>query len=381
LAQALQLSSCTCVGVGACFLEKTLGLAMADKEKEPAEVKESESEEDDDDDDELDDEEMERQMELQQKKGARCSVTAESRKVDADWKPPVHAKTDEQTEVLKKAVGKSFVFSAIKDDPTLFNQIIGAFSGPHKYKAGDEVISQGKIVTSDEPGLFIIESGKLDVYKKKDEHPAPGIKVFAYDTMGQFFGELALLYNAPRAATVVASDDCVLWSIDRDTFNNCVVGGYQALREKNATFLKSVEIFNCLKKEDIQRLLDVVKTRAFEKGQKIITKGENGEELFLLHEGTAAASVDGKTVKEYDQAGSYFGELALLEKTTRKADVLATSTPTVVAVIDSEAFTSLLGDIHELMKNNAKDYDPLPKDAPPPKDGGGYDKKEEPPMF
>jgi len=39
---------------------------------------------------------------------------------------------------------------------------------------------------------------------------------------GEAFGELALLYNAPRAATIKAVSDCVLFSLDRQTFNHVV---------------------------------------------------------------------------------------------------------------------------------------------------------------
>ena len=39
---------------------------------------------------------------------------------------------------------------------------------------------------------------------------------------GEGFGELALLYNAPRAATITADEDSIVWRLDRDTFNNIV---------------------------------------------------------------------------------------------------------------------------------------------------------------
>ena len=39
---------------------------------------------------------------------------------------------------------------------------------------------------------------------------------------GEVFGELALLYNAPRAANIFAEEDSILFALDRDTFNNIV---------------------------------------------------------------------------------------------------------------------------------------------------------------
>ena len=39
---------------------------------------------------------------------------------------------------------------------------------------------------------------------------------------GEAFGELALLYNAPRAATIKAKNNCTLWVLDRNTFNHIV---------------------------------------------------------------------------------------------------------------------------------------------------------------
>ena len=47
---------------------------------------------------------------------------------------------------------------------------------------------------------------------------------------GEAFGELALLYNAPRAATIVAKTNCVLWQLDRSTFNHIVKDASQQKR-------------------------------------------------------------------------------------------------------------------------------------------------------
>ena len=39
-----------------------------------------------------------------------------------------------------------------------------------------------------------------------------------YTNPGDTFGELALLYNCPRAATVTCDGDCTLWALERNGF-------------------------------------------------------------------------------------------------------------------------------------------------------------------
>jgi cGMP-dependent protein kinase len=72
------------------------------------------------------------------------------------------------------------------------------------------IFKQGEAATS----FFILERGGMEVIvndKAKRELKA-----------GDGFGELALLYNAPRSATVKALEHCNLWGIDRNTFRRAV---------------------------------------------------------------------------------------------------------------------------------------------------------------
>ena len=59
-----------------------------------------------------------------------------------------------------------------------------------------------------------MEKGKINVLV--DNVPRKEIHA------GQGFGELALLYNAPRSATCMAVEECFLWGIDRHTFRKSV---------------------------------------------------------------------------------------------------------------------------------------------------------------
>ncbi|CAE7203384.1 CLC-E [Symbiodinium microadriaticum] len=83
---------------------------------------------------------------------------------------------------------------------------------------GDTLMKHGDEVSDDEPGLFVTKSGLLDVYVPDGEGEK---KVFTYETSGAVVGELAVLFRAPRAATVKARTDAVLWSVDRKSFEAC----------------------------------------------------------------------------------------------------------------------------------------------------------------
>ena len=60
--------------------------------------------------------------------------------------------------------------------------------------------------------FYIIEVGTFNVIVNG--------QVVAILEEGRSFGELALLYNCPRAATVRATRPCLVYSLDRDTFRN-----------------------------------------------------------------------------------------------------------------------------------------------------------------
>lgn len=66
----------------------------------------------------------------------------------------------------------------------------------------------------------MVESGDLECHKVfKSGEEAKLVKTYS---AGDYFGELALMYNVPRQASVTCKTDCQLWSLDRQTFNSIV---------------------------------------------------------------------------------------------------------------------------------------------------------------
>ena len=91
---------------------------------------------------------------------------------------------------------------------------------------------------------------------------------------GDVFGELALLYNAPRAATIKADSESLLWVLDRNTFNNIVKEASQKKRAKYEAFLQTVPILSNMDHYERSKLTDSLKEARVNNGEQIITQGE-----------------------------------------------------------------------------------------------------------
>jgi cAMP-dependent protein kinase regulator len=146
---------------------------------------------------------------------------------------------------------------------------------------------------------------------------------------GEAFGELALLYNAPRAATITAKTDAELWKLDRETFNHIVKDAAAKKREKYDEFLKKVKILENMDEYERGKLADAFKEEWYEPGQYIIKEGDpEGNAFYLIMGGEAVAT---KTVEKGKAPidvfqygpGDYFGERALIKNEPRAANVIA----------------------------------------------------------
>lgn len=259
---------------------------------------------------------------------------------EEDYVPPVYPKTPEQEKAIKEKMENNFLFGSL--NPIEKKKILDAVQAV-KYNAGDVIIKEG----DEGDSFYIVENGALDCTKVLSEGAEPTfLKEYA---PGESFGELALLYNAPRAATITGkSATCELWSLDRSTFNNIIKRAVQKKREKYDDFLEKVEILKCMEKYERTKIADAFKEQWFNEGDYIIKQGDqDGNEFFMIIEGECNATMTvepGKPpqqVKEY-QPGDYFGERSLIKNTPRAANIIAQSQVCVVS-LDRQAFKRLMG--------------------------------------
>ena len=229
--------------------------------------------------------------------------------------------------------------------------IVRAFAGPVSFGDGENVIVQGEIGDS----FYLLEEGFVDVFIQKkgmDEE----LKVHTYKA-GDAFGQLALLYNAPRAATCRAQGQAKLWVLDRVSFKVIVVSAAIQRREKTKSLLRQVAVLEPLSELEMLLLADSFAEETYQDGYTVCKQGEAGNDFYIIKEGLALCyQLDEESGEEALVAtlskGQFFGEMALLNSKPRHATIRAKGVLRVQA-IDRDTFVRIFGSMEDLMKRNS----------------------------
>lgn len=154
-----------------------------------------------------------------------------------EFVPRVNKKTEDQEQRIIDKLSQAFMFGALDNRE---RQIVIDAMEELQFKEGDTVIKQG----DDGDILYLVDQGELDCFKTfRREEGDVHLKVYK---PGEAFGELALLYNAPRAATIIAKTDAVIFSLDRDCFNNVVKDAAANKRNNFESLLGSIELLQSI---------------------------------------------------------------------------------------------------------------------------------------
>merc|ERR1712194_40679 len=266
-----------------------------------------------------------------------------------EFTPTVVDKSDDAKGRIRTVLTRSFLFQSL--DAASLEIVVNAME-EFRCSPGDRVIDQG----ADGDSLFLIEQGTFHCKIKKADGEEITVKTCE---AGDAFGELALLYNCPRAASVDCSDTngsdtALLWKLDRETFNAIVKDAACRKRERYEAFLKSVSILKDLDSYEISQISDALQTCNYPAGQNVINQGDQGDTFYIVEEGALYAWKDSPqtSLMEYGP-GQFFGELALLRNDTRAASVTARQESKLLS-IDRKTFARLLGPLQNLLESHAK---------------------------
>ncbi|WAQ97092.1 KGP1-like protein [Mya arenaria] len=189
---------------------------------------------------------------------------------------------------------------------------------PVDFSKGSVIIKEGDVGSL----VYVMEEGKVEVTKAN-------VKLCTMSPE-KVFGELAILYNCTRTASIKALTACKLWAIDRPSFQSIMMRSGLLRQIEHKEFLKSVPSFKNLPEETVSKIADVLEEV---KVTKRTSKGTDDQSM------------------RYLQRGDFFGEKALQGEDIRTANVIADDPEGVdCLVLDRESYSQLISNLDDFQR-------------------------------
>ncbi|MFB1482655.1 cyclic nucleotide-binding domain-containing protein [Corallococcus sp. RDP092CA] len=210
-----------------------------------------------------------------------------------------------------------------------------------RFAHGERILAQG----THGDAFYVICEGRVRVFREENGHRQD----LATLEGGAFFGEMALLSGAPRAASVESADDdtqvleisaAVLAALSRS--HPPVARALKKFcRERLlANVMNSSELFRPFNRKDRRNLVERFRARDVERGDVIIREGDATDGLYVVLSGEVEVHKGGQRLSTLKE-GELFGEISLLRKTPATATVEATRHTTLLR-LPREDFDSLI---------------------------------------
>jgi CRP-like cAMP-binding protein len=211
------------------------------------------------------------------------------------------------------------------------------------YKANTTIIKKGDIGKI----FYMIKEGTTTVTDLSTGKPMSDGNLGA----GAYFGEQALMSDAPRNATIMAKTDVTLLCLSRELFQS-VLGPLKEVMDHNSNMrlLDTVFLFQAgLTNKEKELVYKSFNYEIAKKGVAIVHEGDQGNKFYILKEGSCdvITAADGKTSELVK--GAHFGEFALMDDIPRMATVMPTCDCELLTM-DRERFAKLVT-LKDMKKN------------------------------
>jgi len=276
----------------------------------------------------------------------RGAVGGGLQKVDA--KPPT-SKTSAQKDLIKKALkaNKNLTDVVQLDDQKMSAMI--DLMWEEEVQTGTKIISQGDLNAD---FFYVVMEGSFEITKAD----GPQSQIEALSPVGEVqtggsFGELALMYFAPRAATVTAKTNSKVQMISRPQFKNILANSSQEMSKEYVNYLNKVDSLAPLKDSEKLKLAGALQEVVFGMDDFVFKEGEKGEIFYILIDGKVDVIIGDKKVTSLQASTSnaeFFGEKALLSNEPRQATIQVKSQSATALTVDKAVFEMLLGRLEEL---------------------------------
>lgn len=229
-----------------------------------------------------------------------------------------------------------------------------------KFKADQEIFHEGQ--TGD--CLYMILEGNVNISVESKEGDHVQLAVLRD---GDYFGEMAMLTDAQRSATATTLTPCLVYSLDRQSFQDLLNKHSDIALELSHVLSERLAYTNKLllrehhlnrpKVADLKEMPDELMSafrsqmerQDLKKGDLVFEEGDIGDKLYLIEKGQISITVKSKEGKEIQlavlSAGDYFGEMAMLTDAPRTATARAAKDCTLY-FLHKEDFNSLINNHH-----------------------------------
>ncbi|HJL50153.1 MAG TPA: cyclic nucleotide-binding domain-containing protein, partial [Polyangiaceae bacterium LLY-WYZ-15_(1-7)] len=261
------------------------------------------------------------------------------------WDDPVDAESE---------LPRLPLFSELEPEP--LSELLAAFE-VRELDGGQKAIEQGREGNE----AFVVVRGVLEVVREGDERT-----VLAALGPGAIFGEMALVSDAPRAASVEAAEPVTLLVVSREKLEGVAEKAPAVAQELSAfcrgrmlaNLMRHSAILGAVHAQERQALMERFAPHHFEAGEALVEEGSEGQGLFLIASGgveVVGKDADGDELRIAELGpGDVVGEISLVLRRPANATVRALHR-TVALELTREEFQkaikehpTLLGELYEM---------------------------------
>ena len=176
------------------------------------------------------------------------------------------------------------------------------------------------------------------------------------------FGEIALLYNDKRTASITAVTEVEAWVLKGDVYKSIVAAHSINRRNIQMQYLDKISLLKGLESYEKLKLIDGLKRCTFSAGDVLIREGDEGELFYIIEKGEVECGHIGKEGEPFNRvrvltAGESFGEVALINNVKRTMSVRSVGESEMLSLTRA-AFTRILGSIKKYLKGEYADLTP-----------------------
>jgi len=261
------------------------------------------------------------------------------------YKKVVYFKSDEAKAMIAAATKESKLFASLTE--AQMAEVVDAMQEV-THCAGQSVILQGDVGDN----FYVVGRGEYAAYLQQASDKA--VKTYA---VGGMFGELALMYNSPRAASVVATSDSACWALDQHSFRGILMAAAKEALDTTAKFLQAVSLLSALTDAQREALGEVLEVEKYAPNETIVHEGDEADSLYLIKSGECIVYQSdlgnplGKELCRMRQP-ECLGEYTLEAPGQKWPATIVSADEVTMLKLTRANFTELLGELQEVIRFN-----------------------------